>query len=68
MKNVIVNCEIVEGQYKNTIMVELTDGSIEDLYSYYWDELNFSRRDFIGKTEDEARAYCHLKDVSYLRR
>lgn len=68
MENVIVNCEIVEGRYKNTIMVEFNDGSIEDLYSYYWDELNFSRRDFIGKTEDKARAYCHLKDVSYLRR
>jgi hypothetical protein len=43
------------------------DGSTRELFSYLPDEISFLPSEFIGLTEDEARALKAKKDTVYLR-
>jgi hypothetical protein len=49
------------------VTVTFEDGEVKDLFSFYPDEITFDESEFIGLTEDEARALRHEKDVAYLR-
>ena len=50
-----------------TLTALLNDGSARKLFGFYIDELAFSDADLIGKTEEEAYALRHERDVAYLR-
>lgn len=72
----IVKCEIgpfprpmPAGMFDPMPVVKVTfeDGSVKELFSFYPDEISFSESEFIGKTEEEAHALRHKKDVGYLR-
>jgi hypothetical protein len=43
------------------------DGSTRELFSYFPDEISFLPGEFVGLTEDEARALKAKKDGTYLR-
>ena len=44
------------------------DGGVKEyLFSYYPDELSFTKEEFIGLTRDQALDLRHKKDVEYLR-
>ncbi len=45
----------------------MEDGSKEELFFYYSDELHFSTGELVGLTSEEARALHHKKDVEYLQ-
>jgi hypothetical protein len=45
----------------------MEDGSKEELFSYYSDEIQFCETELVGLTSDEARALRHKKDVEYLK-
>ncbi len=40
---------------------------MEKLFSFFDDEISFSKRELIGLTADEASQLYHQKDVAYLR-
>lgn len=42
------------------------DGSTRELFSYFPDEISFLPGEFVGLTEDEARALKAKKDSVYL--
>jgi hypothetical protein len=51
-----------------TIHVDLSDGRKQiKLFSYYHDEISFDKDELLGKTEQEAHALFHQKDVAYLQ-
>ena len=50
-----------------SVTAELEDGSRELLFSYYSDELSFTRDEFVGLTVDQARSLHHRRDVEYLQ-
>jgi|15BtaG_2_1085339.scaffolds.fasta_scaffold03482_7 hypothetical protein len=67
----IIDCTI--GPYPKSLFdqmpkvsVTFEDGSEKDLFSFYPDELSFSKSEFIGLTEDQAYQLRHRKDVRYL--
>ena len=49
------------------VTVQYEDGSTEDLFSFYPDEISFTQSEFIGLTREQATALRHRKDVAYLR-
>ena len=49
------------------IKVEFEDDSEKTLFSFYPDEISFTEDEFIGLTEEEARALRHKKDVKHLQ-
>lgn len=73
MPRKIVACEI--GPYPKgmfdvempKVRVTFDDGVEMELFEFFPDELSFFPSDFVGKTEDDARAFRHAKDVAYLR-
>ena len=67
MDKKIVAATIVPGRYKDTVHAVFNDGTEDDLFSYFNDELFFSENEFIGKTEDQAHDLFHKKDIAYLR-
>jgi hypothetical protein len=48
------------------VVVILEDGTEQNLFSFYPDEITFTPQEFIGKTVQEAKQMRHQKDVSYL--
>lgn len=51
-----------------SIVVTLDDGQQRELlHSFYPDEWMVDEGDFLGMTEDEARAALRQKDIEYLR-
>lgn len=48
------------------VIVTLEDGTEQNLFSFYPDEITFTPHEFIGKTIVEAKQLRHQKDVSYL--
>ena len=48
------------------VMVTFDDGEVEELFSFYPDEITFQESEFIGLTANEARELRHKKDVAYL--
>lgn len=49
------------------VSVTYEDGSAEDLFSFYPDEISFSAGEFVGLTREEGLALRHKRDVAYLR-
>jgi hypothetical protein len=43
------------------------DGSRNELFSFYPDEIQFDEGDLVGLTEAEAHALRHERDVAFLR-
>lgn len=42
------------------------DGSVEQLFTYYPDEISFSEAEFVGLTREQAIKLREDKDMSYL--
>ena len=49
------------------VTVTFEDGSRKDLFSYYPDEIQFTSKEFIGLTEEEAKHLKFQKDIQFLR-
>ena len=49
------------------ITATFENGQVKELFSFYPDELSFTASEFVGFTEQEARALRFKKDVEYLR-
>jgi hypothetical protein len=49
------------------VKVTYQDGTEEELFSYYPDEISFSPHEFVGLTREQACELRTKKDVSYLR-
>lgn len=47
--------------------VEYEDGSCEQLFKFYPDEISFTPAEFIGLTREQAGQLRHRKDVAYLQ-
>lgn len=63
----VISVEISETWGRATATGTLADGSQAHLFSWYVDELRFSKDELIGLTVDEARALFHKRDVAYLQ-
>lgn len=50
-----------------TVTAILDDGTEEQLFWYYPDEISFSEHEFVGLTVAEGRGLKFQKDVKYLR-
>ena len=48
------------------VTVTFSDGSVKELFSYFPDEISFLPGEFVGLTEEEARALKARKDSVYL--
>ena len=69
-QRVVVSVEIgpATGSYGSaTATAVLSDGSTQDVLSWYDDELFFSKDEFIGKTEKQIREMFHEKDIAYIQ-
>lgn len=55
------------GDQMPSVKATLSDGQVKTLFSYYPDELTFTREEFIGKTEEEAHQLFAHKDREFLR-
>jgi hypothetical protein len=51
----------------NKVNVVYEDGSTEELFSYFPDELSFEEEEFIGRTKQQAMDLFHKRDVEYLQ-
>jgi hypothetical protein len=49
------------------VTATFTDGTVRRLFSYFPDEISFLPQEFVGMTEDEARALKSKKDSIYLK-
>ena len=49
------------------VTVTYEDGTSEDLFSFYPDEISFTDREFIGLTRKQALELRTDKDVAYLQ-
>jgi len=49
------------------VTVELEDGTSEELFEYYPDEISFTESEFVGLTLAEARHLKFKKDKSFLQ-
>ncbi len=49
------------------VIATFEDGTTKTLFSFYPDEITFHASEFIGLTEEEAKALRHRKDVAFLK-
>ena len=49
------------------ITASFTDGTVKRLFSYFPDEISFLPEEFVGMTEQEAKALKAKKDSVYLK-
>jgi len=49
------------------VIATFDDGSVEEVFQYYPDEISFTEREFHGLTLSEARALKGKKDMAFLR-
>ena len=49
------------------VKVTYENGTTEELFTFYPDELSFTPNEFIGLTRTQALELRHKKDVAYLR-
>src|SRR5690606_5480514 len=52
---------------RGRVLVTLEDGTQEEAFTYYLDELSFMPHQFVGETLPEARQIRHQADIAYLR-
>ena len=50
-----------------TVLAILSDGTEEELFRYFYDELSFSEEDLIGLTPWDARELRTKRDIAYLQ-
>lgn len=48
------------------VTATFSDGSVKELFSYFPDEISFLPAEFVGLTEEEAKALKAKKDSVYL--
>lgn len=48
------------------VIATFEDGTKEELFSFYPDEITFTENEFIGLTAKEAHQFKMLKDKAYL--
>jgi len=72
----IIACEITamprpmpEGMFDDMpkVIVTFEDGHVEELFSFFPDEISFTEKEFLGLTETEARQRKFLKDKDFLQ-
>ena len=51
----------------STIEATFENGEKKVIIRFYSDEINFSRNELIGLTEEQAKELYHKKDIAYLR-
>lgn len=56
-----------EGTGEVRVHIELENGVQEQLFTYFSDEISFSKDELIGLTVQQARDLFHTKDVAYLQ-
>ena len=49
------------------VVATFEDGTTKTLFAFYPDEITFRASEFIGLTEEEAKALRHRKDVAFLK-
>lgn len=49
------------------VIATFEDGSEKTLFSFYPDEISFSKSEFIGLTEAQAMDLRRTKDIAFLR-
>ena len=49
------------------VIVTLEDGSVDELFEYYPDEISFTEKEFVGLTLEEGRHLKFLKDRNFLK-
>lgn len=50
-----------------SVLARFEDGTEQELFRYYPDEVSFSEAEFVGLTVSEALRLWHRKDVAYLQ-
>ena len=50
------------------VVVTWEDGSVESLFEFYPDEIQFYPEEFVGLTREEAFQLRHKRDVAWLQR
>lgn len=68
----IIKCEITampKGLFDPMpkVIVTFENGSTEELFDYYPDEISFSESEFIGLTKEKAHLLKFVKDKKYLQ-
>lgn len=56
-----------EGRYQAVVTATFDTGTVENVLSYYDDELTFTTTDFIGLTRKGVNELFFAKDQSYLQ-
>lgn len=65
---VITNAQIMRHAFGYCqVHATFDDGTSQQLFSYYPDEISFREPEFTGMTADEARQLRHTRDVGYLQ-
>ena len=49
------------------VIATFTDGSVEELFEYYPDELSFSASEFRGLTKEQGTHLKFIKDKQFLQ-
>jgi len=49
------------------VVVTWEDGSVESLFEFYPDEIQFHPEEFVGLTREEAFQLRHRRDVAWLQ-
>ena len=65
--NTITDVRFNKNTFGPTEIEAEVGGKWEKLFSFYADEITFSRLDLIGLTVDGALAMRHRRDVAYLQ-
>ena len=70
MKTVKADCGVMPKSLFDkmpVVTVTYENGSSEELFSYYPDEISFTLSELIGLTRDEAVDLKRRKDIAYLQ-
>ncbi len=52
---------------KPEVKVWYEDGTNEVLFDFYFDEISFTKEEFIGLTKEQGISLRHKKDVAFLK-
>ena len=50
-----------------SVVATMSDGSVQDVFQFYSDEISFSERELVGLTIDEMKQLRFKKDVAYIQ-
>jgi len=67
-KPTITNAQIIQHAFGYCqVHATFNDGTSQELFNYYSEEISFREPEFTGMTADEARQLRHKRDVEYLQ-